>query len=242
MSEQNSEQNFTAPEIEETPNKRRFSGLASKARKVAKVALPIAGVAVAVGGYKVVSWNHKINGFENDEQLMLKYQGSKGLRCLNKAVMLHAGVVYRNTPNSVTKDPLGPLTYNSIAGQIQKGEEALVKRPAVYVDDFDTTWLGYMRDNSASKKPESASANIAKVSDDLVWVNYSRLSNTFNADREPLISEMGLTHEQGSANNLGCHIANGKIVTNNNLSAAYLVGTFKSGAIQKISQGMDARY
>jgi hypothetical protein len=76
----------------------------------------------------------------------------------------------------------------------------------------------------------------------MVWVNYSRLSNTFDANREPLISEMDLTHDQGSASNLGCHIANGKIATNHNLSAAYLVGTFKAGAIQEISQGMDARY
>jgi hypothetical protein len=242
MSEHDPEHNNIALAPEEESSKRRFKGIGTKVRKAAKVVLPIAGVAVAVGGYKVADWNHKINNFENNEQLMFKYQGSKGLKCLNRTVMLHAGVVYRNTPNSVKKDPLGPLTHNSVAGQIEKGEEALVKRPVVYVDDEHTTWLGFMRDKTVGKKAENPDSNISAISDSMVWVNYSRLSNTFDANRQPLVSEMELTHSQGSSNTMDCHIANNRVVTGNNLSAAYLVGTFQAGAIQEINQGMDARY
>ena len=146
-------------------------------RKLGAVGL-ITAVALSAGVYgkgKLDDRNGKLRDFQAVENTLLNSAVHTPLSHSENVIVLGAGVEEHSTPAD-----LRPAKHNwfnilpgNVSGSVGKGKEQLVAKGVVYVDKYNTTWLGFThQDGSVVKDLVSAD----EVAQDMVWVNASQLT------------------------------------------------------------------
>lgn len=179
----------------------------------ASAALAIAGVGAKVT-YEIAQ--HEYAKFESGkfvhelnernmfaDALRAQMDGRSGLKTRDSVVTLKEGVRYRATPASIDDKKLTilPDASGNVEGTIGKGQVATVSMPVEYVDDGNSTWLGF-RMVAADKQLEpgtpfinTTDVQMAEAVDtaatQMVWVNLSQLTEQNEGGR--LMSEQRIT-------------------------------------------------
>lgn len=156
--------------------------------------------------------------------------GEEESRVSNKVYILHSGVKYRSTPNSINED-LGQS--GTVAGIVPEGKDLVVTRPIIHYDHVGKSWSGFRFQSSEGQEAPNEVKSPSEIAEAIYWVDTDTLSGQKDENGMPYsevvlpgdVDEKGLTPiarigEDGSITlEDGRHVAQGELVSSSEAPA-----------------------